>query len=133
MIIKRYRKKPVEVTGVLFNGSNHQDIKDFVGIVHEFPADIDGWDERQNRVYNSIQGSWNEVNPGDAVLRGLVGEYYPCSPDALKASYDEVSVDPSFEEDVHFFEAGDDDPTVCNVCGAVEQDTVHPAGDSESS
>lgn len=36
---------------------------------------------------------WHDTPPLnlDTILRGLVGEFYPCSPDALAATYDEVS------------------------------------------
>lgn len=30
-------------------------------------------------------------NPGDYLIRGIQGEYYPCKPDIFDATYEEVS------------------------------------------
>jgi hypothetical protein len=90
MDIKTYRKKPVEVQGLLFDGSNHQEVSDFVGVA-DTRDHAPGWDKARCRVFNSSQHAWNDVNEGDTILRGLVGEFYPCSPDALAVTYDEVS------------------------------------------
>jgi hypothetical protein len=32
-----------------------------------------------------------EASPGDWIIRGVAGEYYPCKPDIFDASYEEVS------------------------------------------
>lgn len=96
----RYRKKPVEVEGVLYIGDNDDELAAFVGTSHAHPVKRENEVARSNwlpahhgqgaKVWNTSQSSWNDVNPGDTVLRGLVGEHYPCSPDALAATYEEV-------------------------------------------
>lgn len=30
------------------------------------------------------------AEPGDFIIRGIKGEYYPCDPDIFKATYEEV-------------------------------------------
>lgn len=104
--IKRYRKKPVEVAGVQYDGDNDIELRDFVGYRAPSGAAANEPSQRDRisnwlpahhgqgaKVWNTSQGSWNDVNPGDTILRGLVGEYYPCSPDALAATYDGVTPD----------------------------------------
>ena len=99
--VKTYRKKPFEVDGVLFTGGNDDEIRAFVGTSDHHPVTSEDDPPGSNwlpahhgqpaKVWNTSQFSWNDVNPGDTILRGLVGECYPCSPDALAATYDEVS------------------------------------------
>jgi hypothetical protein len=91
-----YRKKPVEVAGVLYTGHNANEVKSFVGERKAgeprflLPSEATDVSPRAI-VWNDSQNSWNPVNVGDTILRGLVGEYYPCSADALAATYDEVT------------------------------------------
>lgn len=39
------------------------------------------------------------VSPGDWVIRGVQGEFYPCKPDIFAATYDEIGGPPSEEGD----------------------------------
>jgi hypothetical protein len=101
MDIKTYRKKPVEVQGVLFEGTNDAEVAAFVGTSYAHPVKRENDQPGSNwlpahhgqgaKVWNTSQHAWNDVNVGDTILRGLVGEFYPCSPDALAATYAEVS------------------------------------------
>jgi len=34
------------------------------------------------------------ANPGDYIIKGLQGEFYPCKPDIFEASYTEVKENP---------------------------------------
>lgn len=91
MSVKAYRKKPVEVTGVLYDGMNDAEVAAFVGTS---PGRHSNWLPAHHgqgaKVWNTSQSAWNDVNAGDTILCGLLGEFYPCSPDALAATYDEV-------------------------------------------
>lgn len=86
MAIKTYRKRPVEVQGVAYTGGNDGEVEQFTGRVNWRPAT----EKTAAFVWNDSQMAWNPVNAGDIVLRGLIGEFYPCSPAALAATYDEV-------------------------------------------
>lgn len=86
MPAKTYRKKPVEVQGVTYTGSNDREVGEFTGRPNWQPATP----KLTAFVWNDSQMAWNPVNAGDIVLRGLLGEFYPCSPAALAATYDET-------------------------------------------
>jgi hypothetical protein len=99
MSVKTYRKKPVEVQGVLYTGDNDAEIEAFVGdsVTSLINGPTSNWsvsDGTHRQVWNTSQNAWNDVNPGDTILRGLVGEFYPCSADALAATYDDQPVPP---------------------------------------
>lgn len=96
----RYRKRPVEVDGQLYTGDNDDEMRAFVGASDHHPVKSEDDPPGSNwapavpgvqsaAVWNTSQLSWNDVNPGDTVLRGLLGECYPCSPDALAAGFEQ--------------------------------------------
>ena len=36
----------------------------------------------------------HQCNPGDFIIKGIKGEFYPCKPDIFKSLYDEVKTEP---------------------------------------
>lgn len=80
-----YRKRPVEVEAVQWHGeSNCLEVFKFLGMEH---AD----DEMDHSVIyiDTLEGVM-EVHPGDWVIRGVQGEYYPCKSEIFAATYDET-------------------------------------------
>jgi hypothetical protein len=41
-------------------------------------------------VIDTLEGAMG-VTPGDWVIKGVQGEFYPCKPDIFDATYEEVS------------------------------------------
>ena len=78
----KYRKKPVVVEAVIFNGENYQELKDFIGTLRVHPI-------HENPVINTLEGD-HLVSRGDYVIKGVKGEFYPCKPDIFKMTYEEV-------------------------------------------
>lgn len=78
----RYRKKPVEIEAVQFNGTNHVEVAEFLA-GSDFEPGIHGI------VINTLEGSMSAA-PGDWVIKGVKGEFYPCKPDIFEATYEEV-------------------------------------------
>jgi hypothetical protein len=81
----RYRKKPVVVEAMRYGGEqDHNLIRLFVG--NNFPLHHLG-----DGVLGiqTLEGMMN-ANPGDWIIRGVAGEFYPCKPDIFAATYDEV-------------------------------------------
>lgn len=83
--MKKFRKKPVIIDAVQFTGSNHQEVSDFIG---------------SNGKANTNSGTAVTIttlegvmvaSPGDWIIRGVKGEYYPCKPDIFAATYEEAS------------------------------------------
>ncbi|AMS02456.1 hypothetical protein SEA_LORDFARQUAAD_57 [Gordonia phage LordFarquaad] len=48
-------------------------------------------DARDGRMVIATLEGGHWVSPGDFVIRGVQGEFYPCKPDIFAATYDEVS------------------------------------------
>lgn len=81
-MIKKYRKKPVEITAVQFSRyGNLDEIRAFVG---------DAFNEIEYKYYiSTIEGNML-VSEGDYIIKGLAGEFYPCKEDIFLNSYEEV-------------------------------------------
>lgn len=77
----RFRKKPVEVEAVLWTGSNTEDVVPFMGA-----AVLRG----RNIEIETLEGTMT-ANPGDWIIRGIKGEFYPCKPDIFEGTYERVT------------------------------------------
>lgn len=108
-----FRKLPVDVEAVRFNGGNFHEIWDFVG--HHTPegepdhhirsfgvaGTFVNWDDREivGEVWDRLHSTWIGVRAGDWIIRGLQGEFYACRDDIFRESYAEIR-----DEDVLTFE-----------------------------
>jgi len=91
--MSKYRKKPVVIEAVQWN-PGPKDVR------FTFP---DGTEFRVRRpshpaAYSreleipTLEGVM-KASPGDWIIKGVQGEYYPCKPDIFEATYDCISVD----------------------------------------
>ena len=88
-----YRKRPVEVAAVRWDGGNGAEIAEFVGRdgkIEERPVAGPGRGLRPGIVINTLEGDMT-ATVGDWIIRGVKGEFYPCKPDIFEATYEEVS------------------------------------------
>ena len=89
----KYRKKPVVIEAVQWTGDNLREIIDFTGL-HE-SAKKWTWEEYEKVValqglkIFTLEGPLN-ASPGDYIIKGVQGEFYPCKPDIFEATYDRV-------------------------------------------
>jgi hypothetical protein len=93
---KRYRKKPVIVEAIQFNGLNFKEIIEFTkgkafkkeGVGSS--ANGNGYPQHYESFYiNTLEGEMlTSIN--DWVIKGIKGEFYPCKPDIFNKTYDEV-------------------------------------------
>lgn len=77
-----YKKKPVVIEAVLWTGHNHKDIDRFVDT-----EDLSVKDH--NLLIHTLEGIM-QAKPGDYIIKGVQGEFYPCKPDIFEATYEEV-------------------------------------------
>jgi hypothetical protein len=77
----KFRKKPVVIEAVLFNGSNHDEVADFCA---PHPVKVGGG---RTLLIPTEEGEMT-ANQGDYVIKGVKGEVYPCKPDIFAATYD---------------------------------------------
>lgn len=84
MIIKSYRKKPVVIQAVQWDGVNAAGVRTFMST-----SDRDCTFTRDRLIIHTHEGAM-EAQPGDYIIRGVKGEFYPCKPDIFTATYEEV-------------------------------------------
>ncbi|MEO5664887.1 MAG: hypothetical protein ABIR39_16580 [Nocardioides sp.] len=75
----KFRKKPVVIEAIQYDGSNASEVKEFVGSSYV--------DDRRVPVIHTLEGDMS-VTSGDWVIRGVQGEFYPCKPDIFEATYE---------------------------------------------
>lgn len=81
----KFRKKPVVIEAIQFTGSNPAEICRFMG-AGEWEEDfLDAGLE-----IKTLEGTM-KASPGDWIIRGVAGEYYPCKPDIFAATYEPVT------------------------------------------
>lgn len=99
----KYRKKPVVVEAVQFNNVNAEEISDFIGkkVKHEIESTV-AYDAGRGAPVSSVTIETLEGNmkamPGDWIIKGVNGEFYPCKPDIFEKTYQPATVSPSGSE-----------------------------------
>ena len=85
----KFRKKPIIVEAQQwFPHQPHPHVK-----LSAAPEKDCGW------LYIS-EGWWHGVAPGDWIIKGVKGEFYPCKPDIFEMTYERVSEgEPSRDSD----------------------------------
>lgn len=103
--MKQYRKKPVTIEAVQFDGLNPTEIKDFVGENCEVEIyDNEVTPPVARIVIHTLEGDM-EVSRGDYVIKGVKGEFYPCKPDIFQQTYESAETQKELEEEMEeFFE-----------------------------
>ncbi len=77
-----YRKKPVVIEAIQWTGEDRQAVKDFV------PEAGFGFVGDELTI-TTLEGQMH-ASPGDWIIRGVKGEFYPCKPDIFEATYEPV-------------------------------------------
>jgi hypothetical protein len=82
----KYRKKPVVIEAMQFTGSTES--RD------EILYWGDSWDTPMSATeagiaIETLEGTVT-ASPGDFVIQGVKGEFYPCKPDIFAATYEPV-------------------------------------------
>ena len=87
----RFRKKPVEIEAIQFNGSleSYRNIVDALQIP-ENEIVFDSFNMEIN--IQTLEGIITAA-PNDWVIKGIAGEFYPCKPDIFEMTYEEIDTD----------------------------------------
>lgn len=84
----QYRKKPVVIEAVNWLGAG--DNNRIMNWLSQQKANIDGWLFHDTDItIPTLEGAMKAM-PGDWIIRGVKGEFYPCKPDIFEATYDHV-------------------------------------------
>jgi hypothetical protein len=84
----RYRKKPVEIDALrLTPGTDDwKDVCDWIAGAGGHPSMVG----KGAVEIETLEGVMR-ADPGDYVIRGVKGEFYPCKPDIFEATYEAVT------------------------------------------
>ena len=82
-MIKKYRKKPVVVEALQYTGNNVEEIKQFC------PNCTNLFD---NLIIPTLEGRMR-VSVGDYIIKGIIGEYYPCKEKVFNDTYESIDTD----------------------------------------
>jgi hypothetical protein len=75
----KFRKKPVVIEAVQLTPLSLSEVEEFVGGDLEFR---DG-----EAIIATLEGAMH-ASPGDWIIKGVQGEFYPCKPDIFEATYE---------------------------------------------
>ena len=90
----KYKKKPIIIDAIQFNGLNLEEIKEFVGDKLVYDIIDTAWQVGKGRPHilmkiKTLEGDMN-VSEMDYIIKGVNGEFYPCKPDIFYKTYEEV-------------------------------------------
>lgn len=85
----RYKKKPVVIDAMQFDGDNHEAIYAWVDSLDHEDNGPAFDTSRGCLLIQTLEGTMR-ASPGDWIIRGVSGEYYPCKPDIFTMTYEEV-------------------------------------------
>ena len=95
-MIKKYRKKPVEIEAIQFTGDNATEIQLFIGKKlrcnippYQMEYDYDIPNEAYNIIIPTLEGDMKAIKM-DYIIKGVNGEFYPCKPDIFEKTYELV-------------------------------------------
>ena len=80
----KFRKRPVEIEAIRWTGENVKEVLDFMKWRNASHDGIEGL------VIHTLEGRYY-ATPGDWIIRGVAGEFYPCKPDIFDITYEKVT------------------------------------------
>ena len=92
----KYKKKPVVIEAIQWNGQNAKQILEFMGQKVDLSSQI-----AQDSFYDyelSLQNGWkittleggHIASINDFIIKDIKGKFYPCKPDIFSLTYDKV-------------------------------------------
>ena len=88
----KYKKKPVIIEAIQFDGLNLEEIKDFVGDKLKYDIIDSAWQVGKGAPHilmeiETLEGNM-KVSEMDYIIQGISGEFYPCKPDIFEKTYE---------------------------------------------
>lgn len=83
----KYRKKPVEIEAIQFNGYNWAECYQFMSDKPLLFPQV--FEKREKIEINTLEGTMT-ASIGDWIIKGVNGEFYPCKPDIFEKTYEPV-------------------------------------------
>ena len=94
-----YRKRPVQVEAIHYDGTNRDDVEAFMGgpkqaRVKDAKLPGPGRGLHDGIQIHTLEGVMT-ASVGDWIIRGVAGEVYRCRDDIFRATYEPVEESPS--------------------------------------
>ena len=86
----RFRKKPVIIEAMRFDGGNGYDIAHWARAGLPDIAQAKIILSNPYLFVNTLEGEMR-ADIGDWIIKGVKGEFYPCKPDIFEATYEAVN------------------------------------------
>lgn len=95
----KYRKKPVIIEAIKWDGNNLKEIMKFLN--SEFKYDENSSYYTNKFIYDHTKNSLSittlegimKASIGDYIIKGIAGEYYPCKKKIFEETYEAVKND----------------------------------------
>lgn len=84
----KYRKKPVVIEAIQFDGENESEIHAFINGKQYMEHGYNSEDGDYLNIY-TLEGVM-EARPGDYIIKGVQGEFYPIKEDIFLETYEPV-------------------------------------------
>lgn len=81
----KFKKKPIVIEAVQFDGINFKECKEFIG-----NENIDNTLNYPNII--TLEGVM-EISIHDWIIKGIKGEFYPCKPNIFNLTYEPIGLE----------------------------------------
>jgi hypothetical protein len=97
----KYRKKPVVIEAIQWTGKNLSEITAFCGdqethTIHDAAWEVGRGAPIVRMTIKTLEGDMT-ATPGDFIIKGVNGEFYPCKPDIFAKTYEPAEDAVSFD------------------------------------
>jgi len=89
----KFRKKPVVIEAVQWNGKNFDEVMNFMQDFHGHKVNYENAEEaayKSGELHIKTLEGIMTASKNDWVIKGVKGEFYPCKPDIFEATYEKV-------------------------------------------
>ena len=87
-MINKYRKRPVEVEAIQFDGWNWREVYQFMS--NEPLMLTQDFRKEEYLFIDTLEGVM-KASVGDYIIKGVHGEFYPCKPDIFHETYEDLN------------------------------------------
>lgn len=96
-MIRRFRTRIVEIEACQWTGDNLDELVDFTAgnfaEIHEDDRPYTDDPAATGEVYDKLHSTWILVLPGQWIVKGAKGEFYPCDDETFHWKYEEVTAE----------------------------------------
>lgn len=85
----KFRKKPVVIEAHRLPFVGETPSAAFMEFLERAPDDVIVSDYDEGLAISTLEGVMR-ADPGDWIIKGVKGEFYPCKPDIFEATYERV-------------------------------------------